>query len=291
MKNLDSIKVDKRFQKIWNQFKDHHKTEGYELTHIFDIYLPFWQCKQNIVIEKEVELDRYSRIILELISNNISKHSEICSFLGVKEDSFVTTQFHFLIEYDLIRETNDGIYNITHQGISFLQNKLKLINNETIEFEYFITEKLDYLQNDLTREFFNPNFPIDKQLSTGKKNSFSGYVIMQTNQVQMSENSIEIKHGDRPTFRIISENRNDFSSFFKNQFENKNFYDFADNYLEAHKRTICFHGLLYENMENKKERILDIRHSKKTVKIFNDYELEKQLTKIVQKNNIIPKSV
>ena len=68
MENLNSIKVEKRFQKIWEQYKDHHKTEGYELTHIFDIYLPFWQCKQNIVIEKEVELDRFSRIILELIN-------------------------------------------------------------------------------------------------------------------------------------------------------------------------------------------------------------------------------
>lgn len=35
----------------------------------------------------------------------------------------------------------------------FLQNKLKLMNNETIEFEYFHTERFDYLKNDLMQEF------------------------------------------------------------------------------------------------------------------------------------------
>lgn len=287
MENLNSIKVEKRFQKIWEQYKDHHKTEGYELTRIFDIYLPFWQCKQNIVIEKEVELDRFSRIILELISNNITKHTEICSFLGVKEDSFVTTQFHFLLKYDLIRESNGDAYEITHQGISFLQNKLKLMNNETIEFEYFLTERFDYLKNDLMQEFFNPNFPIDKQLSIGKKNNFSGYKVMQTKQVQYSENCIELKHGDKPTFSYINKQRGDFSSFFKNQFQDKNFYDFSDNILEAHKRTICFCGLLFEKPENNQEIKIEIRHSEKTVKIFTHPELEKQLTKVVGDKSIL----
>ncbi len=276
-KNSNS-KVDKRFQQDWERFKDHHKTEGFKLVSIFDIYLPFWQCKQNVVIEKEMELDRFSRIILELVNNKITSHIKICAFLGIDEDSFVTVQFHFLLKNDLIRETQIGIYEITHEGLSFLQNKTKLKNIETVEFEYYMTEKMDYLKNDLTQDFFDPNFPIDTQVSAGRKSNFSGYTVMQTHQVQKSETAKEIPHKQKPTFRFVSEQRNNFTSFFNKQFKDKNFYDFADSDLEAHKRSICFYGLLYENETNKDERILDIRQSQKSVKNFINSELEQTLT-------------
>ena len=276
-KNSDS-KFDKRFQQVWERFKDHHKTEGYKLVSIFDIYLPFWQCKQNVVIEKEMELDRFSRIILELVNNKITSHNEICAFLGIDEDSFVTVQFHFLLKNDLIRETQIGVYEITHEGLSFLQNKTKLKNIETVEFEYYITEKMDYLKNDLTQDFFDPKFPIDTQVSARRKSNFSGYTVMQTHQVQKSELGKEIPHKQKPTFRFVSEQRNNFTSFFNKQFKDKNFYDFADRDLEAHKRSICFYGLLYENESNSEERILEIRQSQKSVKNFINSELEQTLT-------------
>ena len=271
-------KDDKRFQQVWERFKDHHKTEGYKLVSIFDIYLPFWQCKQNVVIEKEMELDRFSRIILELVNNKITSHNEICAFLGIDEDSFVTVQFHFLLKNDLIRETQIGVYEITHEGLSFLQNKTKLKNIETVEFEYYITEKMDYLKNDLTQDFFDPKFPIDTQVSARRKSNFSGYTVMQTHQVQKSELGKEIPHKQKPTFRFVSEQRNNFTSFFNKQFKDKNFYDFADRDLEAHKRSICFYGLLYENESNSEERILEIRQSQKSVKNFINSELEQTLT-------------
>lgn len=271
-------KVDKRFQQVWERFKDHRKTEDFNLVSIFDIYLPFWQCKQNIVVEKEMELDRFSRIILELINSKISSHTEICAFLGIDEDSFVTIQFHFLLKNDLIRENQIGVYEITHEGLSFLQNKTKLKNIETVEFEYYITEKMDYLRNDLTQDFFDPNFPIDKEVSVGKKSNFSGYIVMQTHQIQKSETAKEIPHKQKPTFRFISAQRNNFASFFNKQFKDKNFYDFADSDIEAHKRSICFYGLLYENETNKEERILEIRQSQKSVKKFINSELEQTLT-------------
>jgi len=277
-KGNQSNKVDVRFQKVWEQFKDHHKTEAYQLVYIFDIYLPFWECKQNVVVEKYIELDRFSRIILELVNNKITRYAEICAFLGIDEDSFVTVQFHFLLKNDLIREIENGIYEITYEGVSFLQNKTKLKNIETFEFEYFVTEKMDYLKNDLTQDFFNPNFPIDTHLSKGKKSSFSGYSVMQTHQVQETENTKKIPHKQKPTFRFVSEQRNNFTSFFNKQFKDKNFYDFADNEIETHKRSICFYGLLYENGGNKEERILEIRHSKKTVKEFRNSEFEQILT-------------
>lgn len=271
-------KVDKRFQEVWERFKDHHKTKGFKLMSIFDIYLPFWQCKQNVVIEKEMELDRFSRIILELVSNKITSHSEICAFLGIDEDSFVTVQFHFLLKNDLIRETEIGFYEITHEGLSFLQNKTKLKNIETVEFEYYITEKMDYLKNDLTQDFFDPNFPIDTQVSAKRKSNFSGYIVMQTHQIQKSETAKEIPHKQKPTFRFVSEKRNDFASFFSKQFKDKYFYDFADSELETHKRSICFYGLLYENENNKDDRLLEIRQSPKSVRNFTNSELERTLT-------------
>ncbi len=276
--NEQKTKVDKRFQRVWETFKDHHKTEGYKLVNIFELYLPFWQCKQNVVVEKDIELDRFSRIIMELINNNISKHSEICKFLGVDDDSFVTVQFHFLLKNDLIREIQNDEYEVTFEGIQFLQNKTKIKNIETVEFEYFITEKMDYLKNDLTQDFFNPMFPIDTQLSVGKKSSFSGYEIMQSHRIQINENAKEIPHKQKPTFKQISEKRNDFSTYFNKHNQDKYFYDFADQDIEAFKRNIAFFGLLFEKEENKDDRILEVRHSTKSVKLFKNNDLEKTLT-------------
>lgn len=263
-------KVDKRFQRVWEQFKHHHKTESYKLVSVFDIYLPFWQCKQNIVIEKDMELDRFSRIILELVKNKVTKHNEICAFLGIDEDSFVTVQFHFLLKIDLLREMQNGVYEITHEGLSFLENKTTLKNLETLEFEY--------LFNDLVQDFFDPNIPIDSKVSVGRKNNFSGYAIMQTHQVQKSEATKEIPHKRKPTFRFVNEQRNNFTNFFNQKFKDKNFYDYADSSLEVHRRSICFYGLLYENETNKDERILEIRQSQKSVKEFKSPELENELT-------------
>jgi len=273
------------FQKVWGKFKDYHKTEGYELKKVFDIYFPFWQCKQNVVVERDIELDRFSRIILELIQNKITKHSEICNFLGIDEDSFVTIQFHFLLKNDLIRELEVDYteYELTHEGISFLNNKSKIKNIETIEFEYFVTEKMNYLKNDLTQDFFDPKFPIDKELSKNKKLGFSGYEIMQSHRIQRSETSKEIPHKYKPTYRQINENRSNFSIFFNEKFQDKTFYDFADSKIDAYKRNICFYGLLYEKSDNLNDKKLEIRQSKKTVRKFQNNELEKMLTKKAKK--------
>src|SRR5690606_42131567 len=60
----------------------------YELKNIFEIYLPFWFCRQNVVVEREIELDRFSKIILQTIQSGFTKHSEVCKFLGVEPDAF-----------------------------------------------------------------------------------------------------------------------------------------------------------------------------------------------------------
>lgn len=284
MENQFNSKEEKRIQELWERFKDHYKTEDFVLNKIFEIYLPFWQCKQNIVIEKELDLDRFSRIILELVKNNIKNHAEICDFLGIDVDCFVNVQFHFLLKNDLIREIHDGEYEITYEGISFLHNKTKLKNIETYEFEYFITEKMDYLKNDMTQDFFDPNLPIDQQVSIGRKNKFQGYILMQTHQIQPSNNSIIIPHKSKPTYKFVKEQRNNFTEFFYSQFKDKIFYDFADHDLEAYKRSISFYGLLYEKENNADVRIIDIRQSQKSIKEFdNNYTFEEKLSKHVTK--------
>lgn len=275
-KHQQNKKIGQRFQKIWSKFQHHHRTEDYQLIDIFDIYLPFWQCKQFVIVERDVELDRFSRIILELIHNEITHHTEICRVLGIDDDSFVLMQFHFLIKNDFIQENGDK-YEITYEGKQFLENKSKVKNIETIEFEYFVTERMDYLKNDLTQEFFNPNIPVDTELSDKRINDFGGYQIMQSNRIQ-KESIIEIPHRQKPSYREVSERRSDFSIFFNQQFSDKLFYDFADNSIETHKRNICFLGLVYQHKDQEDERILDIRHSKKSVKYFQSHDHEETLS-------------
>lgn len=286
-KHQENKKLTKRFQKIWKKYQNHYTTEGYQLIDIFDIYLPFWQCKQSIIVEKDVELDRFSRIILELINNRITSHTDICKVLGIDEDSFVTMQFHFLIKNDLIRDTGEE-YEITYEGIQFLKNKSKIKNVETIDFEYFVTERMSYLKNDLTQEFFNPNFPIDTKLSQKRINDFGGYQLIQYNRIKSDESLIMIPFSRKPSYREISENRSDFSLFFNTQYSDKLFYDFADNSIEAHKRNICFIGLVYQKEDNIEEQLLEIRHSKKSVRIFKSHEkediLSNKTTKYLKEN-------
>ncbi len=90
-----------KFHREFTMFKDHRKPD-YELKNIFEIYLPFWFCRQNVVVEREIELDRFSKIILQTIQSGFTKHSEVCRFLGVEPDAFVTMQFHFLIKNNLL---------------------------------------------------------------------------------------------------------------------------------------------------------------------------------------------
>jgi ribosomal protein L40E len=277
-----NIKTDKRFQSEWNEFKD--SVEGYNLKYVFEIYLPFWQCKQNIIVEKDLEMDRFSKILLELISNDLSSHSNICQFLGIKEDNFCIMQLHFLIRNKLIREIEPDGYEITYEGLEFLKNRKKPKTMETEEFDYMAKEKYSFLENDMTNDFFDPLKPIDKQLSDGKKSEFSGYKIWQTHKInddKKEQGKVYIKHNNNPTYRKVESKRNDFSEFFNTLNPNKIFYDFADNEFESHKRSICFLGFWYENEEKPEDIKIEIRQFKESVEKFEKCELEEELSKKV----------
>jgi predicted transcriptional regulator len=283
-------KPQQKFHKEFTMFKDNRKPD-YELKNIFEIYLPFWFCRRNVVVEREIELDRFSKIILQTVQNGFTKHSEVCEFLGVETNSFVTTQFHFLLKNGLLNETpisNDTEYEITFEGFSFLDRKKKITAVETIEFEYFYNEltlefldkhRFDFLVNDLTKEYVDTSKPLDtKNISEGKRAKFSGYIIQQTKDLEKNgafqkSEILEIKHKNKP----YNLNKVDFANFFNKQFQDKSFYDFESNNIETHKRSICFLGFEYEDKTGVK--IYDIRHFKKTVKEFERHELEEKLTK------------
>lgn len=261
--------MDKKFQeKIFNKFKDHKTTEHFTLKKVKEIFIPFWQCKQKIVVEKNVEIDRFSKIILELINNDVSSHKAICDFLGITETDFVTMQFHYLLKNELMTESiqnDETIYKVTHVGNEFLKNKTKIQNLETIDFEYYY--------NDLTQNFFDVSKRIDKGVSQ-KSKRFSGYKIFQTHKLN---NSVEefLPHQNRPTLNVLKQN--DFVSFFNNQNKDSTFYDFEDNRVESHKSSIKFLLLEYEN-DKDDQKEYEVRHSKNSVHQFEGHTLEATLS-------------
>ncbi len=280
-----------KYQSIYNKFKNHKNTEGFELKKISEIFIPFWCCKQKIVVEKDVEIDRFSKIILELINSEITSHIEICSFLGIKESDFTTMQFHYLLKNELVEENYENgcaIYKITHKGISFLKGKSKVQNIEIVEFEYFYNdlsmEMLDivdykYLYNDLSKEYFNPKDPLDKNISKNKSKVFSGYQVVQTHKLKDSKIE-QLAHKNRPSLNKIK--HSDFASFFNSQKPNMSFYDFENKDIELHKRSILFLQLEYENDEYQKE--YEIRQFKSSVNDFKGNVLEEKLSLGVTKH-------
>lgn len=253
--------IKQKHQNVFNNFKSDKKTEGFELKQIHEIYLPFYECKQTIVAEKTVTIDRFTNIILSTIKAGITTHAEICAFLGVNNDDFVTMQFHFLLKNDLIVEQKEA-YSITQNGLNFLNREHKINQAEVVEFKYYF--------NDITKTYFNPLHRID----TNVKKKFSGYRMFQTHKLV---NTLKIEHKNRPTFNKIKQT--EFAALFNKEHANMSFYDFENKDMEIHKRSIAFLCLEYVSADNQKE--YEIRQFKKTVEKSNGNTLEKKLTKTV----------
>ncbi|WP_299253789.1 winged helix-turn-helix domain-containing protein [uncultured Lacinutrix sp.] len=252
--------IEKKYQAVFNKFKNSKN----ELIGVQELYIPFWQCKQKIVAEKTVAIDRFTKIVLNIINAGTNKHTEICKFLGIDDDDFVTMQFHYLLKNGLVAENQEG-YIITQNGIKFLKNKSSLQQLEIVDFDYFF--------NPITQTYLNRLKPIDAKLYKEKNNKFSGYNMLQTHKLPSSIKKIENKN--RPTFNTIKQV--DFAAYFNTQNSNMSFYDFENQDLKAYERSIAFLCLEYLNEDNQKE--YEIRQFKKSVEKFNGYMLEETLSK------------
>lgn len=266
-------KFDKKYQAIFNKFKDDEKTDGYDLIWIDEIYLPFWFCKQEVIVEKDIQVDKFSRILLKLVDSGIKKHSEICNFLGIKKDDFTLVQLHFLISNDFL-EDNNNIYEITHSGREFLKDNFKKSQSiETIEFEYVVNDlekltedKFKYFYNDLLSEFFDKSKSIDNQTE------FKGYKIQQTHKINKKKS---IPHKNKPILSKIQ--KADFVNFFNDTYQEGIFYDYGNAKIEAHKRSILFLILVFQNED--KEVKVEIRRCRSSVNLFEENTIEKKLSK------------
>ncbi len=281
-------KFDKKYHYVYNQSKEDYKTEGYKLDWIDEIYLPFWVCKQEIVVQVEMKADEFSEILLGLVANGVKKHTDICVFLGIDEDDFTLCQLDFLISHGFLEENHDQenhlYYEMTHEGSNFLQGKkIEEQKIENTEFEYIIND-LDYLTqqkyitfySDLNKEFFDKENTINGQ-------SFSGYKLIETRK--LNNHSLphnHIPHSDKPTLNKIK--NSNFVEFF-NATNTNIFYDFGSPTIDAHKRSILFYLLYFKN-EDGGEKV-EIRHCSLTVKKFDvekdDLKIEEKLSKEVEK--------
>ena len=268
-------------QNTWKFHKDDYKNEDYSLKEIFEIDLPFWECKQNVVVEKDVEIDRFSQIILDLIDNGFSYYSDIYKFLGIDETSFVNIQFHFLLKNGFIAENDDGSLKVTLEGRNFKNKKRNAKKMETEEFEFLMFDRFNFIKNDMNGEFFDPQKPIDK-VSAGRMQEFFGYKLIQTHKKETEDEIITIDHVHEPSYRDLQDNRSDFSTFLNSQFKNKTFYDFADTDLKRYKRNIRFVALLYVHNFNQMDIKVDLRQYNLSVNKFNrKFIKEEKLSKIV----------
>lgn len=273
----DSVK-----QNTWRIHKDDHRTENFSLAEILEIDLPFWECKQNVIVEKDVEVDRFSHILLELIDSGINTYPELFNFLGIEEDCFVNIQFHYLLKNRFIKETVNDTLEVTLDGKNFMNKKSKAKKTETEEFEFLMLDRFDFIKNDMNNEFFDPSKPIDKA-SEGKTNAFSGYKLIQTHKKGKSEKDvITIEHQNSPSYSTLVSKRSDFSIFFNSQYKEKTFYDFADSKFSRYRRNIRFLALIFISDTNKSDIKIDIRQLNSSVKKFDKkFALEDKLSKIV----------
>ncbi|MBP7808647.1 MAG: hypothetical protein KA163_05105 [Bacteroidia bacterium] len=264
-KQRDDKNIDPKFQRAYDMFKHNHNPD-YVLSTIFELYLPFWACRTAVIVEKDLALDKLSKIFLELIQSGISKHDDLCSFLGVNTNSFITTQLHFLLKHGLLGEefsTTGSEYKITNEGLAFLEKKTRLKNLETIEFDYFF--------NDIGLSFLDKYGSVN-EVGKAKKASVN-YRFSETRRLPI--NSKLIAHKNRPN----NINKVDFARFFNQLNKTMTFYDLEEAEAEIHKRSVCFLALEYSDKSGAKK--YDIRLSKKTSGAFKEHSLDEELSKAV----------
>ena len=250
-----------KYEKQYDLYKDHH--EDFELVNIFEIYIPFWKCMQKVVAEKSVTIDRFSKVILETIIAGIDSHEEICAFLGIAEDSFVTVQFHYLVKNGLLKEVYAEdmklSYEITPKGHSFLKKKYAVKQLEIVEFHF--------LYNDLLQTFFDDKTTIDSM--NAKRQKSIDYKLVETRNLRKS---VIVEHKNKP-YKLPSLV---FATYFNEKMNGYQFYDLDDSRMKAYERSISFLAFEYLSKDNSKH--YDIRTHQKSIQKFKSHTLEEKLS-------------
>ncbi|QHI36394.1 hypothetical protein IMCC3317_17570 [Kordia antarctica] len=250
-----------KYEKQYDMFKDHR--ENFELVNIFEMYIPFWKCMQKVVAEKSVAIDRFSKVILETVIIGINSHEEICAFLGIVEDAFVTVQFHYLVKNGLIKEvyTDDIklLYEITPKGYSFLEKKHTVKQLEIVEFHF--------LYNDLLQTFFDDKITIDS--IDNKQQKPIHYKLLANRHLK---EGVKVQYKHRPKKLPSLE----FATYFNRKMNGYQFYDLDDSNVRTYERSISFLAFEYISKDNSKH--YDIRRHKKSIQKFKLYTLEEELS-------------
>lgn len=250
-----------KYEKQYDLFKDHHV--DFELVNIFEIYIPFWKCMQKVVAEKSTTIDRFSKVILETIIAGINSHEEICAFLGIAKDSFVTVQFHYLVKNGLLKEVYVEdmklLYEITPKGHSFLKKRYAVKQLEIVEFHF--------LYNDLLQTFFDDTITID---SIGDKQQKPiHYKLIETRDLKEVS---KVQHKNNPKKLPSVE----FATHFNNKMNGYQFYDFDDSQIKTYELSISF--LAFEYISKDHSEHYDIRRHEKSIQKFKSYTLEGDLS-------------
>lgn len=271
------MKNKKQFQEVWTLYKDEYVKDGLELLEVKELFLPFWKCQQEIVVEKEQALDPFSRVLLSLVEQGVQEHQDIVEHLGLQENSFALTQLFFLIQKDLLRALPFGKYVLTPQGKAFLNEEICINTLEKIVFDYVLMDPMGTGRKQKKGHYLNLKDAIDRVITGQPKASFEQYILRPSYQLWESGLKIPAERGQQPNFAKIREQKNDFITYLNQCFPHLSFYDFANTSLKSTLQYIAFLGLVYA--DNKRTtRHLDVRQYQRSVKGFQHYEKEMQLS-------------
>lgn len=260
-----------KYRPVYKRYSGYHAPD-FLLKHIDEIYLPFWVCKQEIYVQNALKIDEFSKILLRLVEQGMKKRTEICSFLGVKEDDFCLSQIDYLLNHGFLEENHQGggsVYEITDEGRNFLKDG-RISDQDTIEpieVKYsvsdlnFVAEKrYQSFYSDLKKEYFDKDAPPDEK--------FGGYKLVETHKLKKDKQycpARHIPHEHVPTFSRIRDSN--FIEFY-NSTHDEVFYDFG-KHRKPHKRSIKFYFLLFQNKADSTEQKIEIRRCKDSVLEFD----------------------
>lgn len=251
MKNED--KKPNSLSHIREIYKDLYALEGYQLVEISPVQIVFFRGKKGIYVEKAMDCDRLSSILLRLIQLGMDEEKVILEYLGMEPDDFPRIHFRYLLNQGLIADVDGKMY-ITQLGRDFLQSNSTPRQIERIDFEFYMTywPSLDKL------EYVSLQEPIDRDLD--RLQGFSGYALSRS-----AESVKAIPHEANLSPSRIMQDFQRLIEHFHAQNPTSSFYDTTHQLPKVEKYHIHFYALYYTAEATQSLKVA-IVHSEKTLK-------------------------